>query len=162
MKWESFIGRLERDKFSFSQQLRKSHNLLSCFVFESYCKKDKRNIFNVEKSSEDHVSCRAGPRQNSLAELEKVKNRSTFQFVCILFVLPCTYVQFQHSTNCVALVLYEDRDGDDDVDVDGHDAEGFLYKNSSVLLNINVNTCFSRNIKIRKYKPKGTPPGCSI
>ena len=84
LKWESFIGRLERDKFSFSQQLRKSHNLLSCFVFESYCKKDKRNIFNVEKSSEDHVSCRAGPRQNSFAELEKVKNRSTFQFVCIL------------------------------------------------------------------------------
>ena len=84
LKWESFIGRLERDKFSFSQQLRKSHNLLSCFVFESYCKKDKRNIFNVEKSSEDHVSCRAGPRKDSFAELEKVKNRSTFQFVCIL------------------------------------------------------------------------------
>ena len=125
LKWERFIGRLERDKFSFSQQLRKSHNLLSCFVFESYCKKDKRNIYNVEQSSEDHVSCRAGPRKNSFAELEKVKNRSTFQFVCILFVLPWAYVQFQHSTNCVAL-LCEDRDGDDDVDFDVHDAEGFF------------------------------------
>ena len=159
LKWESFIGRLERDKFSFSQQLRKSHNLLSCFVFESYCKKDKRNIFNVEKSSEDHVSCRAGPRQNSFAELEKVKNRSTFQFVCILFVLPCTYVQFQHSTNCVA-PLCKDRDGDDDVDVDGHDAEGFFYINSSVLLNINMNTFISRKITVRKYKPEGIPQDC--
>ena len=57
-------------------------------------------------------------------------------------------------------MLYEDRDGDDDVDVDGHDAEGFFYINSSVLLNINVNTCLSRNIKIRKYKPEGIPQDC--
>ena len=57
-------------------------------------------------------------------------------------------------------MLYEDRDGDDDVDVDGHDAEGFFYINSSVLLNINMNTFISRKITVRKYTPEGIPQDC--
>ena len=91
-------------------------------------------------------------QEEQLRRTGKGEEKINFSICLHTFALPCTYVQFQHSTNCVALVLYEDRDGDDDVDVDGHDAEGFFYINSSVLLNINVNT--------RKYKPEGIPQDC--